>query len=347
MHPQESILLAGTYTDTGSQGIYSFSFNKNEGSARMLHTFQTPHPSFLITAPEFRKVYAINETDGEEARLLTLDICPKTGSMHLAGNIPSYGDGPCHVSRHGLAIGISNYGAGNMSIYRCDSQGMPTCAISTFKGHTGGPCLERQSQPHVHSTLFGQDGKYLYATDFSNDCILVTEILPGCILPIPDIAARLSPGTGPRHMSLSPDGQYLYVIGEINGEVSVFHCLPDGQLKHLQTICDDHDNGYGSAHIVCSQDGKFLYTSHRVNRNGISLWERSSGNGTIRHLEFFPTGIHPRHFCISPDGKFLLVACRDSNSIDIYHRNASTGKLTVTGQHIDIPSPVCVQFYQF
>ena len=126
MHPQESILLAGTYTDTGSQGIYSFSFNKDEGSARMLHTFQTPHPSFLITAPEFRKVYAVNEANGEEARLTMLDICPDTGILHVAGSVPSLGDGPCHVSRHGLAIGISNYGAGNMSIYRCDSQGMPT-----------------------------------------------------------------------------------------------------------------------------------------------------------------------------------------------------------------------------
>lgn len=40
------------------------------------------------------------------------------------------------------------------------------------------------------------------------------------------------------------------------------------------------------------------------------------------------TGIHPRNFIITPNGKYLLVACRDSNVIQVYERDTDTGLLT-------------------
>ena len=56
------------------------------------------------------------------------------------------------------------------------------------------------------------------------------------------------------------------------------------------------------------------------------------------------TGIHPRNFIITPNGKYLLVACRDSNVIQVYERDADTGLLTDVQQDIKVDKPVCIKF---
>lgn len=58
------------------------------------------------------------------------------------------------------------------------------------------------------------------------------------------------------------------------------------------------------------------------------------------------TGKHPRNFAISPDGRFLLCACRDDNRIEVYSINNLSGELTPTGKSIEVGSPVCIQFLE-
>ena len=47
---------------------------------------------------------------------------------------------------------------------------------------------------------------------------------------------------------------------------------------------------------------------------------------------------------ITEDGKYLLVACRDSNVIEVFRRDITTGKLTNTHNDIKLGKPVCIQF---
>lgn len=55
-------------------------------------------------------------------------------------------------------------------------------------------------------------------------------------------------------------------------------------------------------------------------------------------------GKHPRNFTLSPDGCFLLVACRDSHVVQVFSRDADSGLLTDTGHDITQDKPVCVLF---
>ena len=54
------------------------------------------------------------------------------------------------------------------------------------------------------------------------------------------------------------------------------------------------------------------------------------------------TGIHPRNFNITPDGRWMLVCCRDDNAIEIYRRDRADGSLTDTGHRITLSRPVFV-----
>ena len=46
----------------------------------------------------------------------------------------------------------------------------------------------------------------------------------------------------------------------------------------------------------------------------------------------------------SPTGKYLLAANQDSENVVVFHLDPATGRLTPTGQTIEVGAPVCVLF---
>ena len=86
-------------------------------------------------------------------------------------------------------------------------------------------------------------------------------------------------------------------------------------------------NPEGAAHIVVSADGKYLYASSRVSNtskasskpipDGVAIYKRLA-DGKLKQIHYQPTGAHPRHFAVSNDGTKLVVACRDSHTVEIY-----------------------------
>ena len=100
----------------------------------------------------------------------------------------------------------------------------------------------------------------------------------------------------------------------------------------------------GSADIHITPDGKFLYASNRLKADGIAIFAVDSDKGTLTKIGYELTGIHPRNFVITPNGRYLLVACRDSNLIQIFEIDKETGLLTDTGEKIETSRPVCLKF---
>ena len=94
-----------------------------------------------------------------------------------------------------------------------------------------------------------------------------------------------------------------------------------------------------------SPDGRFLYSSNRLKAEGIAIFAVDSETGLLTHIGYQPTAAHPRMFNITPNGRFLLCCCRDSNKIQVFRRDADTGLLTDTHQDILLSRPVCVQFF--
>ena len=150
-------------------------------------------------------------------------------------------------------------------------------------------------------------------------------------------------GSGPRHLVFSPNGKYAYLMSELSGKVTVYS-YSDGKLKELQSIAADYANARGGADIHVSPDGSFVYASTRLKGDGITIF-RVNNNGTLTRVGAQRTGKHPRNFAITPNGKFLLVACRDDNSIQVYSRDKSTGMLKNTNQDVILSHPACIKFY--
>lgn len=336
------MMFVGTYTDGGSKGIYSYRFNQETGDAEVLDSLEMKNPSYLTLSRDARLIYAVSETHDEKASLNIVRIT-KNGGMRLIDTAPTEGEDPCYVATNGDIALTANYSGGSMSVFQLKQCGTLAELAMKFNGATGGPDPARQQAPHVHCACFTPDGRYVLATDFSADRILSFRI-EGQDVIANGVAADVNADSGPRHLTFSNDGRFAYLMSELSGKVTVFG-YHEGRLESLQEIVSDSVGARGGADIHLSPDGRFLYSSNRLKADGIAIFAVDSQTGLLTRIGYQPTAAHPRMFNITPNGRFLLCCCRDSNKIQVFKRDSATGLLTDTHQDIPLSKPVCVQFF--
>ena len=285
-------------------------------------------------------MYAVSESNDSTDGVSAYAFDKEKGTLKWL-NKQLTGKAPCHISTNGQILLTSNYEGGSLSLFPIEKDGSLGADRKEYKGSAHGVDSLRQATPHVHCSLFLPDGKRVIATDFSADRLLCFD-LEGDSLQLRDSIA-IEPGSGPRHLALSPDKTCLYLIEELGGNVRVY-AYENGHLQAIQTIEADEVHARGSADIHLSPDGRFLYTSHRLKNDGIAIFSVKQTDGTLTKIGYQPTGKHPRHFNLTPNGKYLLVACRDDNTVQIFERDAMSGLLRDTGKAIQVPHAVCVQF---
>ena len=335
-------MFVGTYTYGGSHGIYSYRFNQETGEAEVLDSLAMRNPSYLTLSGDRQLVYAVSETNDDEASLNIIRFSGEDGGMQLLETVPVEGADPCYVAANGSVVLTANYSGGSMSVFSLTEHGSKAELQEKHQGSTGGPDTTRQEVPHVHCAVFAPDGKYALATDFSADRILSFRVTASTMEPN-GVAADVSADSGPRHLVFSRDGRFAYLMSELSGRVTVFR-YAEGRLEQLQEVVSDSVGARGGADIHLSPDGRFLYSSNRLKAEGIAIFAVDAQTGLLSHVGYQPTAAHPRQFNITPNGRFLLCCCRDSDKIQVFRRDEQTGLLTDTHRDIPLSKPVCVQF---
>lgn len=340
-------LIIGSYSSAADEGVRVYTFDEASGEAAFVSGLKgIDNPSFVYPAADGTRVYAVGENDAPaEATAHALAFDATKGQLSLLNTQPTHGDAPCNiiVSPDGKWVYTSNYNGGSITEFPLDADGkLGEGRVIAFSGSSVDSV--RQAQPHLHAVNFTPDGHFLLANDLGTDSIHMFRAA-GPIAGL-DYGFPMPPGMGPRHLCFHPNGSVMYVLGELNGEVAAFHYLSKTEAISAgsRTLADSL-HAEGSADIHISPDGEFLYTSHRLKGDGISIFRvprRDTDN--LEKIGYQPTGLHPRNFTISPDGEWLLVACRDDNMVQIFSRDAETGLLTDTGRKIEMPKPVCLQW---
>lgn len=332
-------MVVGTYTDTGSDGIYTYVFNQQTGSAHVLDSLSLRDPSYLTITHDGRMLYAVSERPDSTASLSAIRLNAVTGHMTFVNTQPTGGADPCYVETRGRIALTANYTGGNMSVFPIREDGSLGPREALYKGHiTNEPAP--QQVPHIHMTRFLSDSVIL-ASDFSADQLLRFRT-DGQKVWSDGVAGKLLSGSAPRHMEFSADLRFVYVMSEMAGTVTVFrnnHAV----LERIQTIASDSVGGRGGADLHLSHDGRYLYASNRLKADGISIFKVNGKTGLLKKVGYVRTGIHPRNFNITPNDQFLLCACRDSNVIEVYRRDTVSGSLTLSSR-LKVKKPVCIKF---
>lgn len=339
-------MLVGTYTSGKSEGIYVYRFNAQRGLVTPVGKVATENPSYMVVSPDQRFVYAVNENKGKPGEISAFSFNKTKGELKLLNKQPA-GDAPCYISidSTGKFLVIAEYNGG-VSVYKTNADGSIAARIQTLQHDGYGIVYERQDKSHPHSAVFSPDQKFVFVADLGNDRLYQYKFDKNAAEPLSPAETPyvvLPDGSGPRHFTFNPDGKTAYLLTELTGEILAY-TYSSGQLQEIQTIPSATAGGkhdQGSAHIQLSPNAKFLFTSNRGASNNIAIFMITK-DGKLNKSGEQKVNDHPRNFTIDPTGKYLLVASKNQNTIQLFGINQSFGLLEVAGQPIEIDQPVFI-----
>lgn len=283
-------------------------------------------PSYLAVHPLNDALYAVNEQDSSAAsQILAFAIDPQDGDLTMINAVPSGGEGAPHLAVHptGDWIGVAHYDSGHISILPVRADRGLGGVIDVDRGPADGA-------RKAHQIVFDARGTTLLVPCLENNYVLQYQFnLGALVLNTPPTVAVTG---GPRHMALSPDQRYAYVLSELNSTITSF--LYDGiqgRLSSPQTIDSEEATKGESAHIAVHPSGQWLYASNRA-ENSVGVFSIDS-EGRPHAVELVRAGIAtPRDFAIDPFGEFLFVANQGgAQDLRIYRIAATDGRLSFVG----------------
>jgi 6-phosphogluconolactonase len=352
LHAQENKinLFIGTYTNScDSKGIYVYDFDTNSGDFSFKSASeQLVNPSYLTLSTNNNFVYAVTENDQKQSGAIVLKFNQVDGKLEILNKSEDKGAGSCYIINDEKKVITANYGSGSISIFGKNKDGSLT-EVKQVVQHTGkGINSKRQDKPHVHMVYFSPDKNYVLATDLGTDVISVYKYNSDSENEILKFysSVSVSPGGGPRHLTFSKNGKYVYVLQELDGSLVTFRYKNGWLEKVFETsiLPKEYMGKIQSADIHISPDGKFLYATNRGETGEITIFKIAK-KGKLEFVDQVSTlGKGPRNFAIDPTGNYLLVANQYTNTIVVFKRDKTNGRLTDTGKKIELCSPVCLVF---
>jgi 6-phosphogluconolactonase len=353
------LVYVGTYTTKqSSKGIYAYWFDAGTGKLKSAGlAAESADPSFVAVHPSGKYLYAVNEVSefgGQKSGAVSaFTIDRRNGALKLLNQVASRGAGPCHVSldRTGKYVLVANYDGGSVASFPVREDGSLGEAAG-FVQHSGsGVDKERQEGPHAHWIGTSPDNRFALVADLGLDEVLIYrfDAANGKLTANNPPFAKANPGAGPRHFAFHPNGKFAYLLTEMESAVTAFsYNAGKGSLSALQTISTlrrEYSGPKEGAELVVHPSGKFLYASNRAGVDSVTAFSIDRAKGTLKLIGEFPTmGKTPRNFTIDPTGRFLLAANQESGNIMVFRIDAATGRLTPTGEVVEVPAPVCIAF---
>lgn len=310
--------------------IYILSCEKTGGIYHYL--FQSGEFKFVEKTPLDRPMYAIirdnkmyvilREVDTKThfGGILSFDI-DENGKLTNPTEIENTnGIAPCHLVVTDNGRYVVNYLSGN--IVKIGEK------IVTHSGK--GVHSTRQEAPHTHYVCASPNKKHILCTDLGIDTIFIynTDLDEEFTVKVPG-------GSGARHLCFSEDGKYLYCVNELSNDVSVFewnNAKPI--LKGTYSTIPDFKCKSTAAAIRIK--GEYLYIS---NRGADTISRFKIVGDKLELLEnTYCGGNGPRDFNIIDD----YIICTNENSNDVTVLNLENRKPVLTGERLEIDSPLCV-----
>lgn len=316
-------------------------------------------PNFLAISNDQRFLYAstntLNAQKKSSGSVTAFGIDGKTGKLQLLNRESSHGTRAVHVSLDpaNTTVLVANYVGNTVAALGIHSDGtlMPANVDGVRTESGSGPNPTRQQHPYLHSIYPDPAGRFVYACDLGTDHIHVFRLDAErhALTPVTDVAAP--PGCGPRHLCFSADGTRAYLVTEMGNIVITYEVdSASGGLRQKQIVSSLPPDGkfdltkQTAAEVHLHPNGRFLYVSNRGPHSSITVFGVEQ-DGTLRFIEDVPSGGEaPRYFGLDPAGRFLFAGNQNSDNVHIFRVDRQTGKVSETGQVLQVPAPMCVAF---
>jgi 6-phosphogluconolactonase len=345
-------VLAATFVyvsnaEDGDIGMYTL---QADGSLKLGQRFKaeklvmpmavSPDRRFLVAAvrskPFQAYTYAIDRTSGA----LTL-----VGTGPLAESFPYIS-----LDRRGRFLLGASYGANLVSVNPVGAD-----------GRVGEPLQVVPTARNAHAIRIDNTNRFVFVPHLGTDQVfqfLFDENTGRLTANTPPVL-QLKPNTGPRHLVVSPDNRFVYVLNELTGTVTALSLdAGTGLLKEVDSASAlppdtklgpgmprgavgtpganqaprNTDNDVWAADLHLTPNGRFLYASERTSST-IGAFRVDGASGKLTFIASTPTEKQPRGFGIDPTGRFVVVSGEQSDMVAAYAIEAESGALKPVGRY--------------
>ena len=343
------------YIGSRGKGIYTTLLDNKTGALTApTVAAEVKDSGFLAMHAKLPLLYSTAQIDNGQGAVAAFKIGADS-SLTAAGQQEIGGKPLCHISldaTNGVLLG-ANYSEGKVVSLPVHADGT-LGRIASLHQHEGSSAHpQRQTKPHAHSIYSGPSNNFAYAPDLGIDKIMIYSIDTKTAKLTAAGFSKSPSGAGPRHMKFGKNGNQAYVLNELSVSISVFdRDAATGKLTSKQ-MASTLPDGADKTDITCSEirvskDGQFIYCANRdlseQGRDSLSVFSVGEG-GKLTRIQTIGAEVWiPRNINLDPSGKWLLVAGQRSNNVPVFKIDTTTGKLSYTGNKIEVPAAMCVEF---
>lgn len=301
----------------------------------------------MSVSPDRRFLYAAVRS--KPYTVVTYAVDGKTGALRQFSTGPLAESFPyILVDRSGRYLLGASYGGHLVSVNAIGKDGKVSEPIQVIP-----------TARNAHAIITDRTNRWVFVPHLGTDQIFQFRLDPktGKLAANTPPVVQLKAGTGPRHIVMSPDNRFAYLLNELVATVTTLSLdAKTGLLTEVASVSAlpadtklgpgaprgavgapgqaprDTSNDIWASDLHVTPDGKFLYAAERTS-SSIGAFSVDTATGKLTYLASTPTEKQPRGFRIDPRGRYMVVSGEKSDTISLYEIDGGTGALKPLGKY--------------
>jgi len=320
--------------DDGDIGLYTL---ESDGTLKPGEKFDAGGKPVMPMSVSPDKKYLFAAVRAKPFTAVSYSIDRKSGKLKEVGRGPLAESFPyIWADKTGKFLLGASYGANLVSVNPIGRD-----------GKVGEPLQVIPTARNAHSIVTDRTNKFVFVPHLGTDQIFQFRFddKSGKLAANTPPVVQMRSGTGPRHIIISADNKFAYLLSELVATVTTLSLDPKtGQLKETSVASflapesklvpgaprgaisgpgtnapppRDVSNDIWASDLHLTPNGKFLYALERTG-NQIGAMSVDTATGKLTYLSTTPTEKQPRGFQIDPSGKYMVVTGEKSETLSIY-----------------------------
>ncbi|MBR6256565.1 MAG: lactonase family protein [Lachnospiraceae bacterium] len=342
------VAYVSCYTQGSKVGMRVYDVDMEAGRFTEKEQVQISNSSYVTISHNRKVLYSITD-QGVEAYNIKKD-----GTLETISAASINGMRGCYLSTDysDRFLFVAGYHDGKITVLKLDEDGK-IGEITDEIYHKGiGSVADKNFRPHVNCVKMTRDNKYLLAADLGLDHTKVYEVdhKQGKLKMVDIIHAEQY--SGPRHIKISKDGKFVYIIHEASNAISVYHYYERNnnpefeKIQSVSTLNDYHAGNAAASALNLSEDFKYLVCSN-AGDNSVSIFKIDQKEGLLSKLLTLPiSGDYPKDAALFPDNRHLVSLNHENNTMTFFAVDLEKHTLVMNTKEIKIQQPNCVVFHK-
>ena len=344
--PDKYVAYVSTYTQGDSHGIRIYDVDMKNGRFKEKSKVEITNSSYITVSHNCKYMYSITDFGVESYAILP------DGNLKMINFAPINGMRGCYVSVDytNSLLFVSGYHDGKLTVLRLHEDGS-IGEITDEVFHKGlGSIAERNSRPHINCARMTHDNKFLLVADQGMDHVKVyaVDVEWGKVKLVDILHSELD--SGPRHIKISLDGRFIYVVHEWTCSIDVYSYEVEKdrpvfeKIQSIHTVKMEKGSTNAASALSFSADYKYMLSSN-AGDNSVVVFSVDTETGMLTQKFCLPVaGDYPKDAEFFPNDKYLVSLNHESNNMTFFSLNLEAGYMVMNGPPIKVDVPNCILF---